>query len=44
MPAPDAGAITVTAVPAEHGSPEVAARNGPVIGFVLRGEGCRPSM
>src|SRR5437867_3127231 len=26
----------VTAVPAEHGPPEVAARNGPVIGFVLR--------
>lgn len=30
--------VRVTAVPAEHGPPEVAARNGPVIGFVLRGE------
>jgi L-ascorbate metabolism protein UlaG (beta-lactamase superfamily) len=32
-------AITVTAVPADHGPPEVAPKNGPVIGFVLRGEG-----
>jgi L-ascorbate metabolism protein UlaG (beta-lactamase superfamily) len=31
-------AVTVTAVPADHGPPEVAPRNGPVIGFVLRGE------
>ncbi|MBO0686405.1 MAG: MBL fold metallo-hydrolase, partial [Candidatus Dormibacteraeota bacterium] len=30
--------VRVTAVPAEHGPPEVAARNGPVIGFVLRGD------
>ena len=37
--APDAGVVHITAVPAEHGSPEVAAKNGPVIGFVLRGEG-----
>jgi len=37
--APDAGPVHITAVPAEHGSPEVAARNGPVIGFVLRGDG-----
>jgi len=37
--APDAGAVHITAAPAEHGSPEVAAKNGPVIGFVLRGEG-----
>jgi L-ascorbate metabolism protein UlaG (beta-lactamase superfamily) len=36
---PGGGTATVTAVPAEHGPPEVAAVNGPVIGFVLRGEG-----
>jgi L-ascorbate metabolism protein UlaG (beta-lactamase superfamily) len=36
---PDGGAMSVTAVPAEHGPPEVASKNGPVIGFVLRGEG-----
>jgi L-ascorbate metabolism protein UlaG (beta-lactamase superfamily) len=36
---PDGGTATVTAVPAEHGPPEVAAKNGPVIGFVLRGAG-----
>jgi L-ascorbate metabolism protein UlaG (beta-lactamase superfamily) len=29
------GAVTVTAVEALHGPPEVAAKNGPVIGFVL---------
>jgi L-ascorbate metabolism protein UlaG (beta-lactamase superfamily) len=39
VPSPENGTITVTAAPAEHGSPEVAARNGPVIGFVLRGDG-----
>jgi L-ascorbate metabolism protein UlaG (beta-lactamase superfamily) len=33
------GAVTVTAVRADHGPPEVASKNGPVIGFVLRGEG-----
>jgi L-ascorbate metabolism protein UlaG (beta-lactamase superfamily) len=33
------GSISVMAVPAEHGPPEVASKNGPVIGFVLRGEG-----
>ncbi|MBO0686557.1 MAG: MBL fold metallo-hydrolase [Candidatus Dormibacteraeota bacterium] len=33
------GPVRVTAVPAEHGPPEVAARNGPVIGFVLRANG-----
>jgi L-ascorbate metabolism protein UlaG (beta-lactamase superfamily) len=33
------GPVIITAVPAEHGPPEVAALNGPVIGFVLRGEG-----
>jgi L-ascorbate metabolism protein UlaG (beta-lactamase superfamily) len=38
VPLPDGGAITVTAVAAEHGPPEVAAINGPVIGFVLRGD------
>lgn len=31
--------VIVTAVEALHGPPEVAARNGPVIGFVLDGEG-----
>jgi L-ascorbate metabolism protein UlaG (beta-lactamase superfamily) len=38
---PGAGdhAITVTAVRADHGPPQIAAKNGPVIGFVLRGEG-----
>ena len=34
-----AGSVTVTAVRADHGPPEVAAKNGPVIGFVLRGDG-----
>jgi L-ascorbate metabolism protein UlaG (beta-lactamase superfamily) len=38
VPAPDGGVITMTAVAAEHGPPEVAAINGPVIGFVLRGD------
>jgi L-ascorbate metabolism protein UlaG (beta-lactamase superfamily) len=32
------GPIQITAVPAEHGSPEMFERNGPVVGFVLRGE------
>jgi L-ascorbate metabolism protein UlaG (beta-lactamase superfamily) len=36
---PAGGSIEVTAVPAEHGPPDVAPKNGPVIGFVLRGEG-----
>ena len=36
---PGDGAATITAVPAEHGPPEVAAVNGPVVGFVLRAEG-----
>jgi L-ascorbate metabolism protein UlaG (beta-lactamase superfamily) len=36
---PDGGSVTVVAVPAEHGPPEVAAINGPVIGFVLSGDG-----
>jgi L-ascorbate metabolism protein UlaG (beta-lactamase superfamily) len=35
---PDGGPVRVTAVPAEHGSPEVARRNGPVIGFVLQAD------
>jgi L-ascorbate metabolism protein UlaG (beta-lactamase superfamily) len=34
---PGGGAIEVTAVRADHGPPEVAPKNGPVIGFVLRG-------
>ncbi|MGZ4222551.1 MAG: MBL fold metallo-hydrolase [Solirubrobacteraceae bacterium] len=36
---PGGGSISVTAVPADHGPPEVAAKNGPVIGFVLSGDG-----
>jgi L-ascorbate metabolism protein UlaG (beta-lactamase superfamily) len=36
---PGGGSVTVAAVPAEHGPPEVASKNGPVIGFVLSGEG-----
>jgi L-ascorbate metabolism protein UlaG (beta-lactamase superfamily) len=36
---PDGGTVRVVAVQAEHGPPEVAAKNGPVIGFVLSGEG-----
>jgi L-ascorbate metabolism protein UlaG (beta-lactamase superfamily) len=32
------GAIQITAVGAEHGSAEMFERNGPVIGFVLRGD------
>jgi L-ascorbate metabolism protein UlaG (beta-lactamase superfamily) len=35
---PGGGTVEVTAVPADHGPPEVAAKNGPVIGFVLGGE------
>jgi L-ascorbate metabolism protein UlaG (beta-lactamase superfamily) len=31
--------VRITAVPAEHGPPEVAPKNGPVIGFVLRSDG-----
>jgi L-ascorbate metabolism protein UlaG (beta-lactamase superfamily) len=34
---PGGGHLTVTAVRADHGPPEVAPKNGPVIGFVLRG-------
>lgn len=36
---PEGGSVEITAVPAEHGPPEVAAKNGPVIGFVLRSDG-----
>ena len=36
---PGGGTLNVTAVAADHGPPEVAAVNGPVIGFVLRAEG-----
>jgi len=35
---PESGAVRVTAVPAEHGPPEFAEENGPVIGFVLQAE------
>jgi L-ascorbate metabolism protein UlaG (beta-lactamase superfamily) len=35
---PDGGQVEITAVRADHGPPEVAPKNGPVIGFVLRGE------
>jgi len=34
---PGGGSIDVTAVRADHGPPEVAPKNGPVIGFLLRG-------
>jgi L-ascorbate metabolism protein UlaG (beta-lactamase superfamily) len=34
-----AGSVRVVAVPADHGPPEVAAKNGPVVGFVLSGDG-----
>jgi L-ascorbate metabolism protein UlaG (beta-lactamase superfamily) len=33
------GAIEIAAVRADHGPPEVAPKNGPVIGFILRGDG-----
>jgi L-ascorbate metabolism protein UlaG (beta-lactamase superfamily) len=33
------GAVQITAVAAHHGSPEMFERNGPVLGFVLRGDG-----
>jgi L-ascorbate metabolism protein UlaG (beta-lactamase superfamily) len=36
---PGGGSVSVVAVPADHGPPEVAAINGPVIGFVLSGDG-----
>jgi L-ascorbate metabolism protein UlaG (beta-lactamase superfamily) len=36
---PDGNPVEVTAVRADHGPPEVAPKNGPVIGFVLRLEG-----
>jgi L-ascorbate metabolism protein UlaG (beta-lactamase superfamily) len=34
---PAGGVVEVTAVRADHGPPDVAPKNGPVIGFVLRG-------
>jgi L-ascorbate metabolism protein UlaG (beta-lactamase superfamily) len=36
---PQGGAVEITAVRADHGPPEVAPKNGPVIGFILNGEG-----
>jgi L-ascorbate metabolism protein UlaG (beta-lactamase superfamily) len=36
---PNGTPVEVTAVRADHGPPEVAPKNGPVIGFVLRAEG-----
>lgn len=36
---PGGGAVQVVAVPADHGPPDVASKNGPVIGFVLSGDG-----
>lgn len=36
---PNGDSVKVTAVRADHGPPEVAPKNGPVIGFVLRAEG-----
>ena len=35
---PDGGSASVTAVRADHGPPEVAPKNGPVIGFIVRGD------
>ena len=35
---PGGGSVNVVAVAAEHGPPEVASKNGPVIGFVLSGD------
>ncbi|MFF4600950.1 MBL fold metallo-hydrolase [Amycolatopsis sp. NPDC001319] len=35
----EVAAVSITAVPALHGSPEVGLRNGPVIGFVLEADG-----
>src|SRR5512132_846172 len=35
----DGESFEVVAVPAAHGPPEVAPKNGPVIGFLLHGEG-----
>jgi len=39
LEAPDRRSVEVTALPADHGPPEVAPKNGPVIGFLLRAEG-----
>ena len=39
IPRPDGGAVTVTAVPAQHGPDGTDEITGPVIGFVLEGEG-----
>ena len=39
LPRQEGGPVTVTAVRADHGPPEVAPKNGPVIGFVLRADG-----
>ena len=39
LESPDGTAVEVIAVAADHGPPEVAPKNGPVIGFVLRGDG-----
>jgi L-ascorbate metabolism protein UlaG (beta-lactamase superfamily) len=39
LDAPDGRAVQVTALRADHGPPEVAPKNGPVIGFLLRAEG-----
>jgi L-ascorbate metabolism protein UlaG (beta-lactamase superfamily) len=39
LPRPDGGELAVTAVPAIHGPDGAEASSGPVIGFVLHGEG-----
>jgi L-ascorbate metabolism protein UlaG (beta-lactamase superfamily) len=39
LESPGGGPVEVTAVRADHGPPEVAPKNGPVIGFMLRAEG-----
>jgi L-ascorbate metabolism protein UlaG (beta-lactamase superfamily) len=36
---PGGGSVNVVAIRADHGPPEVASKNGPVIGFVLSGDG-----
>ena len=39
VPTPDGQEVRVTAVPAEHGPPELGEITGPVIGFVVSGPG-----
>lgn len=39
LPRPDGGSVTVMATPAQHGPPGCERLTGPVIGFVLSGDG-----